>query len=317
MSPRQDRAARLLRRGTPVRRRTADTERVLPRRHHLRSRELRIVPPDGALPRAPADVFLVAGCRLRQLPSLAEGLADAVVGEGLRPGWLPPAGDSDRPARADGVEARAAAGGRRLHRCRLSRRGRCGRDPRQLQPDRFVHVLPLDECSADDAGVRDVPRAAPWRPRRRSHGQRDGRHDWANTGAYAPCTQCHYLDIRQEHAKASSGSLGCSGVPCGRRAGVRPAERNLEQGVLRVPHLDPSRVRRRAHRLRPGLQRLPRRSRRRARLPPVLQRGARQRWHTPNTPTLGCHTGPDYVPYPRLGPPWTNGYWCRTCHPEE
>ena len=139
---------------------------------------------------------------------------------------------------------------------------------------------------------------------------------WANTGAYAPCTQCHFLDIRDEHAKASSGALGCeachaaggpvSQLPAGGWNGQCSACHTSIHPEYDAEHIaygqdcadchgDPADARDFHYSC--GVS---------------PSDGA-----TPNPEMLPCHVGPDYVPYPRLGAPYTNGYWCRTCHPEE
>ncbi len=156
------------------------------------------------------------------------------------------------------------------------------------------------------------------------HGDLDAAHTanetggltWPNTGAYAACTQCHYLDVRTEHAKGSSGSLGCqtchadggpvSTLPEGGwngscaacHASIHPdydAEHIAYGQDCAGCHGDPADARE-FHR--------------------TCGASPAGGW-TPNTEVLPCHTGPDYVPTPRLGPPYTNGYWCRTCHPDE
>jgi hypothetical protein len=136
---------------------------------------------------------------------------------------------------------------------------------------------------------------------------------WANTGAYAPCTQCHHLDIRTEHAKTSSGSLGCDachapGGPVEDLGGpwtgqcsachtsIHPeydAEHLAYGQDCNSCHGEPEDARD-FHR---GCNAVP---------------GGG--W-TAGSAELACHPGPDYVPYPRL--PDSGAYWCRTCHPNE
>ena len=140
---------------------------------------------------------------------------------------------------------------------------------------------------------------------------------WAETGAYAPCTQCHYTDVRDEHAKVTSGSLTCAGChyaggpvdllgPSGWdkrcadchttvHAQYNSAHVHYDQDCQGC-HGDPVDARDFHYQAGCG-----------SKAPGTNEVGQSQ------NATGSCHVGPGAYPYvPDPGP-----YWCRSCHPEE
>ena len=124
---------------------------------------------------------------------------------------------------------------------------------------------------------------------------------WANNGRLRRLHSVPLPRYPDEHAKASSGSLGCAA--CHAAGGpVQAAARAAGTGSVRRATARSIRTTTRSTSPTARTARVPRGSRGRTGLPSRLQRrpaAGRRRTRE----TLPCHAGPDYVPYPQLGPP--------------